>query len=65
LRGKPIDVIPQRVEELNTDLLCLGTASRSGLKALLVGNSAEEIIQRVNCTVGVLKPEGFESPISS
>ena len=63
LKGQPIDVIPHRVETLNADLLCLGTASRSGLKALLVGNSAEEILQRVNCAVGVLKPEGFRSPV--
>lgn len=65
LRGQPIDVIPSRVNDLDADLLCMGTASRSGLKALLVGNSAEEILQRVNCSVGVLKPEGFESPVSS
>lgn len=65
LRGQPIDVIPHRVDELDADLLCLGTASRSGLKALLVGNSAEEILQRVNCAVGVIKPEGFKSPLAS
>ena len=65
LRGQPIDVISRRVGDLDADLLCLGTASRSGLKALLVGNTAEEILQRVNCAVGVIKPEGFESPVSS
>jgi len=63
LEGDPKTVIPNRVAELDADLLGLGTASRSGLKGVLVGNSAEEIIHRVNCTVVVLKPEGFKSPV--
>ncbi len=61
--GKPETVIPQRVDELGADLLGIGTASRSGLKGLLIGNTAEEILHRINCAVVVIKPEGFVCPL--
>jgi nucleotide-binding universal stress UspA family protein len=62
LRGDSRRVIPKKVRELDADLLVLGTASRSGLGGLMIGNTAEEILHRVNCTVVVNKPEGFKSP---
>ncbi|MEA3410710.1 MAG: universal stress protein [Pseudomonadota bacterium] len=63
LQGKPELVIPRRIRELDADVLGIGTASRSGLKGLLIGNTAEEILYRVDCAVVVLKPEGFVSPV--
>jgi universal stress protein E len=65
LEGKPETVIPQRVDELDADLLGIGTASRSGLKGLLIGNTAEEILHKINCSVVVIKPEDFACPLSS
>ncbi|MCG8686320.1 MAG: universal stress protein [Desulfobacterales bacterium] len=64
IEGKPETVIPQRVDEIDADLLCMGTASRSGLKGLLLGNTAEEILHRINCSVVVIKPADFVCPIS-
>ena len=65
LRGDPRVVIPKKVRELDADLIGLGTASRSGLRAMMIGNTAEEILHRVDCTVVVHKPEGFVSPLGS
>jgi nucleotide-binding universal stress UspA family protein len=65
LHGDPTVVIPQVVRELDADVLGIGTVSRSGLGGLLIGNTAEAIVNRVDCTVVTLKPEGFISPLST
>jgi nucleotide-binding universal stress UspA family protein len=65
LRGDPAVVIPQRVKELNADLLSIGTVSRTGLSGWLIGNTAEAILSRIDCSVVTLKPEGFVSPVSA
>jgi nucleotide-binding universal stress UspA family protein len=63
VRGDARQVIPQRVKELDADLVGLGTASRAGVSGLLIGNTAEEILGRVDCSVVVHKPDGFVSPV--
>lgn len=65
LRGDPTVVIPQRVKELDADLLSIGTISRTGLGGWLIGNTAEAILSRIDCSVVTLKPEGFVSPVSA
>ena len=64
LRGDPTVIIPQRVQELDADLLSIGTVSRTGLGGWLIGNTAEAILSRVRCTVVTHKPEGFQAPVS-
>ncbi len=65
LRGDPTVVIPERVKELDADLLNIGTVSRTGLSGWLIGNTAEAILGRIDCTAVTLKPEGFVSPVSA
>jgi nucleotide-binding universal stress UspA family protein len=65
LRGDPTVVIPQRVKELDADLLSIGTVSRTGLSSWLIGNTAEAILDCIDCTVVTLKPEGFVPPVSA
>ncbi len=48
LEGKPSDVIPDLSNRLQTTITVLGTAARKGLKKLLIGNTAETIVSRVN-----------------
>lgn len=59
VRGKVEMVIPQAVKEFEAELLCLGTVSRSGIKGGFIGNTSEGIIDKVGCSVAVLKPEDF------
>ena len=63
VRGNARQVMPQRVKGLDADLIGLGTASRAGVSALLIGNTAEEILGRVDCSVVVHKPDGFVCPV--
>ncbi len=54
-RGDPRIVIPEIVKELDADVIGLGTASRKGLGGMTIGNTAEEILHRVDCAVVVHK----------
>ena len=51
LHGDPKKVIPKLVKDLDADVLALGTVSRKGVDSLLIGNTAEEILNRVSCSV--------------
>jgi universal stress protein E len=48
LEGKPAIVIPKLANDLAATLTVVGTAARSGLKKLLLGNTAEDIIGRLH-----------------
>lgn len=52
------------VKDLDADILFIGSANRSGVPGLLIGNTAESVIDRVDCSVYVVKPKGFVSVIS-
>jgi nucleotide-binding universal stress UspA family protein len=63
IKGRAGDVIPDLVEKIEADLVVIGTVGRAGVPGLLIGNTAEEILNAVDCSVLTLKPEGFETPI--
>ncbi|WP_296049217.1 universal stress protein UspE [uncultured Alteromonas sp.] len=62
--GLPEKVIPQVASELDAELVIIGTVGRVGISAALIGNTAEHVIDELNCDVLAVKPEGFESPVS-
>lgn len=62
-KGDPGRSIPRFAEELGVDLLVMGTVARSGVSGLLMGNTAEKTIRRLECSLLTVKPEGFVSPI--
>jgi nucleotide-binding universal stress UspA family protein len=63
LNGTADDEIPRCVVELDIDVLVMGTIARTGIPGVLIGNTAENILQAVNCSLVALKPEAFISPI--
>jgi len=62
--GLPEDVIQALSVELDAELVILGTIGRTGLSAALIGNTAEHVIDRLNCDVLALKPDGYTSPLA-
>lgn len=64
LRGAPERVVPQFADARGIDLVVLGTAARRGVAGFLIGNTAERIIERLSCSVLIVKPDGFVSPVS-
>ena len=61
--GLPETVIEQVAEKLDAELVILGTVGRTGFSAALIGNTAEHVIDQLNCDVLALKPEGYISPL--
>jgi universal stress protein E len=55
--GLPEDAVPLLCERLNAELLVLGSVGRRGISAALLGNTAEHIIDKVNCDTLVIKPQ--------
>lgn len=62
-KGDPGTAIPALAEELDADLVLLGSAGRTGLAGLFIGSTAEAIISHLARSVLVVKPPGFVSPV--
>ncbi|WP_067516796.1 universal stress protein [Endozoicomonas ascidiicola] len=62
LHGKPAPEIQQLSNKLNVDVIVMGTMSRPR-KGILVGNTAENIMNSIYCSILAVKPEGFISPL--
>jgi len=63
VRGNPETVISQQSHEIEADLVVMGTVARTGLSGVFIGNTAENIINSLECPVLAVKPEGFVSPL--
>lgn len=62
-QGLPEEVISDVANEIDAGLVILGTVGRSGLSATLLGHTAEQVIDKLDCDLLALKPQGFISPI--
>lgn len=58
-----VDAIPELARELGTGIVVMGAVSRTGIKRLLIGNTAERILDALSCDVLVLKPASFASRV--
>jgi nucleotide-binding universal stress UspA family protein len=54
-RGFEGEEILREAEELACDLIVMGTHSRTGLRRVLMGNTAESVLPKANCPVLVVK----------
>lgn len=63
LEGMPEDIIPATAKELDAGMVVIGTIGRTGLSAAIIGNTAEHVIDRLNCDVLAVKPANFVSPM--
>ncbi len=64
LRGDVVQTLPRLAKRLNADLIAMGAVSRSGLQRLFIGNTAERLLDKLDCDVLVVKPPRFKSPVS-
>ncbi|WP_070965207.1 universal stress protein [Vibrio sonorensis] len=63
LHGKPDEKIPEFIESMDVDVLVMGTIARTGVSGFVIGNTAENVLQSINCSLVALKPEGFVTPV--
>jgi universal stress protein E len=55
--GDPFATIKESVRRKNPDLLVIGTRGHTGLKRLLLGSVADEVMRQVECDVLAVPPE--------
>lgn len=63
VRGNPSTMIPTMAHQLDADLVVMGTVGRTGIAGLFIGNTAEMVLEQVQCSVLAIKPPGFVSPV--
>lgn len=63
VKGKAANEIPLMVDNYGIDLIVMGTVGRVGIPGLLIGNTAESILEKTRCSVLAIKPEGFKTPV--
>lgn len=59
----PLDAIPQVARETGAGIVVMGAISRSGLKRVFIGNTAERVLDDLGCDVLVVKPKGFDARV--
>ncbi len=64
LEGYAEQVIPQLAKDIKADLVVMGTVVRTGLPGFLMGNTAEGILNQLDCSVLAIKPDGFVTPVT-
>ena len=62
-KGNAEILIPVLAKKKRIELIVMGTVCRTGIEGLFIGNTAEKVLQQVDCSVLTVKPDGFVTPI--
>lgn len=63
-QGDPEVEIPKLISDVQADLVIMGTVARTGVSGLVMGNTAETILDHITCSVLAVKPAGFVSSVT-
>jgi nucleotide-binding universal stress UspA family protein len=63
LEGPGKKVIAPFAAKLRADLVVMGTVARTGISGVIIGNTAEAILDQLTCSVLAIKPPGFKTPV--
>jgi nucleotide-binding universal stress UspA family protein len=58
--GRPVDEISRAAEELNADLIIISTHGHTGLKHIVLGSTAENVVRHAPCPVLTVRVEEHE-----
>ena len=61
----PVDAIPQLARQLRCDIVVMGALSRSGIKGLFIGNTAERLLDDLPCDLLIVKPPAFTGRVAA
>jgi universal stress protein E len=59
--GGPAQVLPHMAGALRADIVAMGAISRSGLKRVFIGSTAEDVLEHLPCDALIIKPPDFAS----
>lgn len=55
--------IARTAQKLGADLVVIGTLGRTGVSRMLIGNTAEKVLDTCDSSILTVKPDGFLSPV--
>ena len=64
IKGLARKEIPALAKRIEADLVVMGTVARTGVPGFIMGNTAETILNQIDCSVLAIKPPGFVTPIT-
>jgi universal stress protein E len=64
-RGAIAEALPDLADSLGAHLVVLGAVSRGALKRVLIGSTAERVLDRLPCDLLVVKPPAFATRIEA
>jgi universal stress protein E len=64
VEGSADEEILKAIDKLKIDMVVMGTAARTGLQRMMLGNTAERLISHLRCSLIAVKPPGFCCPIA-
>ncbi len=62
-KGSASAIVPQVIKKQRINVLVIGTVARTGVTGIVIGNTAESVLDDVRCSVIAVKPPDFVSPI--
>lgn len=63
VRGSPEHCLPRFAKRRRADVVVMGAVSRSGVKRLFIGHTAERLVDKLDCDVLIVKPRRFATPV--
>jgi nucleotide-binding universal stress UspA family protein len=63
-KGSVRAAVPALAQDLDADLVVMGTVARTGIPGFFIGNTAETILNRLTCSVIAVKPPAFVTPVT-
>ncbi len=63
-KGMPKEEIPLLAQKVNADILVMGTVARTGISGFFIGNTAENILMQIDCSILAIKPKEFTTPVT-
>ena len=64
LKGPARQEIPALTKRLQIDCIVMGTVARTGVRGFIMGNTAETVLEQIDCSVLAIKPPGFVTPVA-
>lgn len=64
VKGYPRREIQALAKQIAADLIVMGTVARTGIPGFIMGNTAETILNQIDCSVLAIKPPGFATPVT-
>lgn len=64
VKGSARKEIPALASQLQVDCIVMGTVARTGIRGFIMGNTAETILEQIDCSVLAIKPSGFITPVT-